>query len=264
MSDSTRYRAFRLRASGEEGVLVGVVSTIDDPYAIGASVDEVITRGTFDLDKQIPLFWEHDWKAGPIGHSRALRVEGNEIVGEFEVYTDDVRGRSVWRAAKAGALQEFSVGFLPAQGGVQRSRTADRTVETITRADLLETSVVVRGANPSTRTVETRAVVPPAAMPAPVDPTTGMPMEQAPEEDKPTRAALIAKVAELVDMANELTMTDQLPTIVRQMIANLAAPAPAPAAVPPAPGAPAAPPAPPAARTEDLSTALLRALARDI
>lgn len=254
-----RHRRIELRASStEEGVVTGVVTTWDDPYKIGRERSEIITRSTFDLSKPVPLFYEHDWSAGPIGVSRALKKGEQGLEAEFELFlTDSERARAVWRAMKAGALREFSIGFMVEAKDIAEARSeGGHVTETIKSGDLLEVSSVVRGANPKTDTLSTRAVPPaPVAAPA-VDPATGMPLPGE-EEEKATRAQVIAKIAELVDMANELGMTDQLPLIVKQMITNLAPPpAPAPAPVS------GQTPVPPVAPARAMSPSMLRALRR--
>ena len=257
-----RHRRFELRAAEDlgEGVVRGVVTTFDDPYPIGRSLREVITRSTFDLSQSVPLFFEHRWGDGPIGVSRSLAAGSDGLEAEFELFLDDPRARSVWRAMKAGALREFSIGFMPTE--LTEERSAEHTTEKIIKGDLIEVSSVVRGANPNTETVSTRAVDPAAAAAPPaIDPATGLPVEA--EEEQPTKAQLLGQVGEVVQLALDLDMGEALPKIIKQYL-DLLAPEPAPAQLAPAaPGAPAAPPAaPPAARAlpDDLSPSLFRAL----
>lgn len=261
-NEEIRYRRFELRAAEGlgEGVVRGIVTTFDDPYPIGRGRREVITRSTFDLGNAIPLFYEHNWSAGPIGVSRSLTAGPDGLEAEFELFIeDDPRARSVWRAMKARALKEFSIGFLPQE--ITEERSTEHTTEKITKGDLIEVSSVVRGANPGTETLSTRAVVPGAPDPnAPLDPATGLP---AVEEEKPTKAQLLAQVAEAVQLAIDLDMAEALPKIVKQYLDLLVEAAPAPVVDPNAPpAAPAAPAAPPAARSfpADLSPSLFRAL----
>lgn len=119
--------------------------------------------------------------------------------------------------------------------------------------------------------------MPPAPGVPPTHPAQGVPgvdpavhgLED-PEDEPPTKAGLMSEVAELVEMADKLNMTADLPKIVQTYIKLLAGSgAPDPAAQPPAPGAPGAavpPPAPPAAGRsgEYVSPALLRALGKRI
>lgn len=250
--------------------MVGYVTTFDDPYPVGRGLREVIKRDTFDLSKPVPLFFEHDWKAGPVGVSRSLTTDSLGIKAEFELFVeDDQRARSIYRAMKAGALEEFSIGFLPAPGpdSISRSRSGDVTTETIKKGELLEVSSVVRGANPSTETVSVRAVPPmPAAIPG-APPAPGAPLDPSIMDDKPTKAGLVTKAAELVEMAIELHMADQLPDVIKQAMKILVEAAPAAPAVPNDPNAvpaapPAAPPAPPQRSDFAMTDSLRQALTR--
>lgn len=267
MSENVRRRRFELRAAPElgEGVVRGIVTTFDDPYPIGRQRREVIKRDTFDLSQPIPLFYEHNWMAGPIGVSRSLKATAAGLEAEFELFVeDDPRARSIWRAMKAKALREFSIGFMPADDAITETRSAEGVVtETIDKGDLVEVSSVVRGANPNTETVSTRAVLPAPAAGA-VDPAAAAAAGVEFQEDKPTKATLLTKAAELVEMAVELHMAEQLPDVIKQAIKLLVEQAPAAPQPPVQPGAPAAPvaPAPPVQRSipDDLSPALFRAL----
>lgn len=259
-----RSRAISLRASDkEEGVVRGYVTTFDDPYAIGHKRSEVIKRGAFDVTRAIPLMFEHDHAAGPIGVSRSLTEDDKGLLAEFELFRDVERGRAVWLAMRAGALQEFSIGFYADK---VETRSADgKEIEDIEKGTLVEVSSVLKGANPNTETVSVRAV--PMAAPA-VDPgaVAGIPgagtveggLE---EEEKPTRAGVLSKIGELVELAMELNMEADLPKIVGQYVKLLAATpgqeqAPPPPAAPGAPAAPAAPAPVGRAMSEGLRIAL--------
>lgn len=240
-----RSRAVELRASEkEEGVVRGYVTTFDDPYPIGHKRSEVIKRGAFDVKRAIPLMFEHDHAAGPIGVSRSLTEDDRGLLAEFELFRDTERGRAVWLAMRAGALQEFSIGFYADQ---IETRSADgKDTEEIEKGTLVEVSSVLKGANPNTETVSVRAV--PVVAPA-VDPgaVAGVPgagtVEDGTEEEKPTKAGMLSKVGELVELAIELNMEGELAKIVTQYVKLLAstpgqeqtAPPAQPGAVAPAP-----------------------------
>ena len=164
---------------------------------------------------------------------------------------------------KAGAISSFSVGFYASE--IKEERSADGGMDVIEKGDLVETSVVLRPANPGAELVSVRAV--PMAAPA-VDPgaVAGIPgagtveggLE---EEEKPTRAGVLSKIGELVELAMELNMEADLPKIVGQYVKLLAATpgqeqAPPPPAAPGAPAAPAAPAPVGRAMSEGLRIAL--------
>lgn len=264
-NEEMRQRTIQLRAGAkaDQGIVEGYITTFDDPYPIGPRTRESIKRDTFDLSKPVPMFYEHDWKAGPIGVSRSIVADDKGLLAEFELFVDESeRARTVMRAMKAGAMNEFSVGFLADPSDITRERSADGDIEVINNGELLEVSVVVRGANPNTELVSTRATVPGVA---PIDPSTGLPAGEGVEEEKPTRATVMAALGQAVADALELGMEEQLQPLLKTLIATLGGPSqPAPAEQP-APGAPAAPPAPPAAapaqRSLDLTPSALRAIA---
>lgn len=258
MSESPRFRSVEMRAAEDlgEGVLVAYATTWDDPYKIGRNSKEQIKRGAFDTQRAVPYLWEHSHGDVPIGVTRSITEDDKGLRIEVEMFLDDPRARSVWRSIKAGAVLTNSIGFIPEEIVVTRS--GDEDLETIVRGELLEVSAVLKPANPSAETVSTRAVVPAAVpgAPAPVDPTTGMPVE--PETDEPTKADLLAEVARVVQMATDLGMADALPKLIKSYT-DMLAPEPAPAA--PAPeAAPVAPAPVPRSLPSDLSPSLFRAL----
>lgn len=148
---------FRAEPELGEGVVVGYVTKYDVEYQIGFSTRERIASGAFDESlagqTSLPIFWEHDWAAGPIGITTNAGGDDDGVRVEAQLFLDDPRGRSVWRAMEAGALREWSVGYYPQEIVIDEE---DPGLETITRGDLAEASVVVRGANPDTETVEVR------------------------------------------------------------------------------------------------------------
>jgi HK97 family phage prohead protease len=158
---STRHIPIELRAEadGPEGTLTGYASIYEQPYSVGGGLSEVIKREAFaesvrERGGVIPLFWNHGWakpaNAVPIGVAR-VREDSKGLRVEAEVFMDSAEGLAVWRAAKAGALREWSIGFK-ADAVTQRGMT-----EEIDRGSLVEASVVVKGANPLTEMIGVRS-----------------------------------------------------------------------------------------------------------
>lgn len=155
-----RHAPIELRAvaDGPEGVLRGYASVYDTQYRIGHGLKEEIAPNAFaaslaSREGVVPVFYQHNWDA-PVGVATAtedqhgVHVEARLFIEENEL------ARSVWMAAKAGALREWSVGFYPSE---IETRSAEGTeVERVTVADLAEASIVVRGANPLTEMLEVR------------------------------------------------------------------------------------------------------------
>jgi HK97 family phage prohead protease len=153
-----RYLSCRLAAAAPtddvpQGILEGYASVFDVPYSTGRTTREVIKAGAFaeSLKKTggvMPLFYEHRWGDGPIGVVTASEDETGLRV-RAEVFMDDPRGRNVWRATLAGAFDEWSIGYLvDASKSVFASDSPN--LEQVFAADVLESSVVVKGANPGT------------------------------------------------------------------------------------------------------------------
>ena len=159
-SPAMRYRSFEVRAAADapEGVVEGYITKFDVDYPIGWGLRERITAESFrgsieERDGVLPIMYQHDHKNPPIGVA-TLTTDEQGVLARVQMFLEDARGAAVYRAMQAGALREWSVGFTtPNEGDVER----DRDVEIIIRGDLLEASVVLRGANPDTETLSVRS-----------------------------------------------------------------------------------------------------------
>lgn len=151
---------FRAAPEKGEGVVEGYASVFDTEYRIGYGLRESIKQGAFAeslaaRDGVTPLFYQHNWD-DPIGVARTseddkgVKVEGTLYIEE------NPKARSVWRAMKDGALREWSIGFIPLEIIERRDEDSDVLIEDIVKGDLLESSVVVKGANPDTTTTKVR------------------------------------------------------------------------------------------------------------
>lgn len=159
MSDNMRLRAVQvelLEAPAGEGRVRALVTTFDRAYGIGPRTTETIGRSTF-ADGPVPIYFQHGHGEVPVGDAMATAGErGTELDVQF--YLDTERGRACYRAQQSGALKEWSVGFVADNDDIVVTRAADGAVnEHIAKGDLLEVSVVLRGANPHTETLEVRA-----------------------------------------------------------------------------------------------------------
>ena len=145
------------------GTVEARVAAYGVEYPIFPGVRERIEPGAFadsiGRQRALPFFYEHDWSSGPIGNSTSISDDDDSLVMQGSLYIDDdSRARSVWRALDAGALREWSIGFWPEAitREERRDDDGDLTIESVTRGDLAEASVVVRGANPDTDTLSVR------------------------------------------------------------------------------------------------------------
>lgn len=163
MTVKTRYLPVEFRAAPElgEGVVVGLVTKYDVEYRIGYSLKEKIAAHAFDgsikAQESFPIFYQHAWSAStpqpPIGFATMRGTkEGVEATATLFI-EDDPAARAVYRAMQVKALREWSIGFMPTT--ITRDPD-DPDLEIIEAGELIEASIVVRGANPETETVEVR------------------------------------------------------------------------------------------------------------
>lgn len=143
-----------------EGTFEALVSSYAETYEIGGwfgSWTERILPGCFADSiadhPTIPVCWNHDWKAGPIGHGAAQELDIGLIV-RGELYLDlDPMVQRVYRSMKAKAVEEWSIAFFPER---IVNDDAEPYCDQIERGDLIEATACFRGANPGTETLDLR------------------------------------------------------------------------------------------------------------
>lgn len=122
-------------------------------------VDDYGTRfvpGVFNdsLEQRLPVIaWAHDWSE-PIGRATGWREtdEGLFITGRLDLGGSVERAKQAHEQMRSGTLTDVSVGFWRLA-----DRTADDGVTEITRGDLDEVSVVLRGAVPGAKLLAVRS-----------------------------------------------------------------------------------------------------------
>lgn len=149
----------KVRATPDEGegTFEAKVSTYGLAYDVGWGWTEKILPGAFaesiEQHSTIPVFYTHDWAAGPLGVGKPvesddmLTVAGKLYLGMAE------RIDVIYQAMLDEALEEWSIAFWP------ETITNDKdepNCDQIVKGDLAEASVCVRGANPETGTLELR------------------------------------------------------------------------------------------------------------
>jgi HK97 family phage prohead protease len=154
---------------GKVGKVEAIVSAFDVDYRMGFFTWHRITAGAFteSIAKQasIPLFFQHNWdwsEQPPVGTGIAsVTTEpkpGLKVAGEF--FLDTPNGLATFRAIKAGALREWSIGYRIQDFMIQEDSDNDRKVVVVNRAELWEASSVLRGANPATETLKVAKQMP--------------------------------------------------------------------------------------------------------
>jgi len=102
------------------------------------------------------LLWAHDSRGLPIGRVTEIGVRNGELIAEVEAPPEGAYefADTVWRFIKRGLLNAVSVGFRPTE--------VSKDGSTITKAELLELSVVPVPADPNALAVA-RAIAPKSA-----------------------------------------------------------------------------------------------------
>lgn len=153
-------------ADGDKGMVEALVSAYDVRYRMGFATYHTIKPGAFAdsiaAQDAIPMFWMHNWdwtEQPPIGHGVASEVTtpkpGLKIAGEL--YLDQPGVTPIFRALKAKALREWSIGYQILE---YTEDPDDDLSQIITRAQLLEASSVLKGANPDTETLKVASLSP--------------------------------------------------------------------------------------------------------
>lgn len=137
----------------ERGVFHAVVAPTNVTYRLSPSQREVIRPGAFHNNRNvIPVFFAHDHASPPVGSTtRVWEEPGEGLNVEGKIYRDSEAGRAVYRALRDGAIRQWSIGFKPMTVR-ERGDLAE-----VLKADVLEVSAVLQGANPATETVDVRA-----------------------------------------------------------------------------------------------------------
>jgi HK97 family phage prohead protease len=151
---------FEFRDDGASGfTFEGVASVVDAPYEVtdqwGTYV-ETIRSGAFnktlrDSKADVALFVNHDMRGIPLATRGAgtLRLTADpnlRVVAELDPARPDVQ--TIRSAVSRGEMSQMSIGFY-----VPKARDKwndDMTERTISEVQLVETSIVWRGANPAT------------------------------------------------------------------------------------------------------------------
>lgn len=150
----------REQRSGEVRVIDDEEGTIEVLAVAYGVVDDYGTRfipGVFNesLEQRLPtLTFGHNWM-DPIGRGTSWREDPNVgLYVTFRVDRDpDVpRGRQAWAQMKSGTLDDVSVGFMRLA-----DRLAEDKVTDITKGELDEVGVVLRGAVPGSKVLAMRA-----------------------------------------------------------------------------------------------------------
>lgn len=154
-----------IRAVGDDTGTPGVTLRAIRPNVVD-DYGSVWMADCFDeaLAQRLPaLVWAHDW-SNPIGRGVDYRTSGDgpDVIFEFDDFDAVPTARRAYVQTKSGTIRDCSVGFSVPSGG-RREPTPDEQAkwpgvrEVITRAELDEVSLVLRGAVPGAKVLAVRS-----------------------------------------------------------------------------------------------------------
>lgn len=147
------------KAEGDLGKVTALVSVYNVAYRMGFMTKHQIEVGAFadslSANPIVPMFWQHNWnftQQPPIGVGTGSEsAAGLLIDGDF--FLDTEAGRSVFNAMKRKALRQWSIGYRITEWSVEETDDGIDIIH-VKKAELLEASSVLKGANPETDTLK--------------------------------------------------------------------------------------------------------------
>lgn len=141
----------------DKGLVDALVSATEVRYSITPDKDHTIKAGAFlgVEGRTIPLYAEHQWGI-PHGHGVLSEHDDGLHVAE-QYYLDTEAGRSMFRAVKSGAIRERSIGYIVAAATADPN---DPKHDFVSEVEVLESSNVLKGANPHTKTLQVASQAP--------------------------------------------------------------------------------------------------------
>jgi len=153
---------FEFRDDGDAGfTFEGVASVVDAPYTVRdpwGEFTETIGAGAFnktlrDSKADVALFINHDHVGIPLATRSAktltLSADPNlRVSADLDPQRSDVQ--NLRSAVTRGEMRQMSIGFTVPKDAKKDRWNADMTERHITELNLIETSIVWRGANPLT------------------------------------------------------------------------------------------------------------------
>ena len=169
----------------------GTVTALVSAFGVVDSYDEEIMPGAFEKtlekfgDDPIPILWNHEWGVMDAHLAEAKGEETDEgLVVEMQFDMDDPTSVKAFRLLKSRRIKEFSIGGFEPSDGIRRVEKDGRTVWQVYEFELVEISLVLRGANPETRLIDVKS----AAELVAATTDTETPAGDSPGEDHPTDA----------------------------------------------------------------------------
>lgn len=147
----TAFVDYDVRTSAKERIVTGIAAPFDEEALIldpqYGRVNEVFRRGAFtktiqlseQSGRKVKLLALHDQHSMPLGVATNLREDAIGLYGEFRI-SNTRDGDEVLSLLEDGALDSFSVGFMPVNGKTRYNERA-KLVERL-EVRLFEVSLV--------------------------------------------------------------------------------------------------------------------------
>lgn len=143
----------------------GIVTALVSAYGVVDSYDEEIMPGAFTKslerfgDDPIPILWNHEWGVMDAHLAEATGEDTDEgLVMSMQFDMDDPTSVKAFRLLKSRRIKEFSIGGFEPSDGIRRVEKDDGTVVwQVYEFELIEVSLVLRGANPETRLIDVKS-----------------------------------------------------------------------------------------------------------
>lgn len=142
------------KADGEEGRFRAVVSVFGNVDRGGDRMVKGAFARTLKERGLPPVYWNHAWTLGPIGHTISAEEtdKGLEIEGQFDLESGDPLVKRIHNGMRNGSVKEFSFAFETRDS---KSVTEDgEEVRELTDVELFEVGPVTVGMNPETELLE--------------------------------------------------------------------------------------------------------------
>lgn len=167
----------------------GTVTALVSAFGVVDSYDEEIMPGAFEKslekfgDDPIPILWNHQWGVMDAHLAEAKGEETEEgLVVTMQFDMDDPTSVKAFRLLKSRRIKEFSIGGFEPADGIRRVEKDGEIVWQIYEFELVEISLVLRGANPETRLIDVKSAAELIAATADSADTDGPPVA----DDHPT------------------------------------------------------------------------------
>lgn len=114
MARATEHQQFELKLDGPpdaQGRFTGYAAVFGNVDRGNDVIEAGAVTKTLQTDPVVPLFWQHDYNAVPIGTGHMTPdVKGVRIQGQLFIDSSEL-AREVYGAMKAGAVKGLSVGY---------------------------------------------------------------------------------------------------------------------------------------------------------